>query len=185
MKGNYYLLMILMAIWSIQGCTQNQKTGAGLDTAEGMNVETSLADDDITGFFNKAASGGMMEVQLGTTAEQNSRSQGVKNFGTMMVKDHGKANEELKALAAAKNITLPATISEDHQKHVNELTPLRGPEFDEKYMKMMVDDHQEDIELFEKAAKFNDAEVSAFANKTLPVLRKHLVAAKKISDGLK
>jgi putative membrane protein len=68
---------------------------------------------------------------------------------------------------------------------VNDLTPLRGAEFDEKYMRMMVKDHNEDIELFEKAAKSHDPDISAFANKTLPVLGKHFVAAKKISEGLK
>lgn len=102
----------------------------------------------------------------------------------MMVKDHGKTNEALKALAASKNIALPSSVNEDHQKLINELTPLRGPEFDEKYMKMMVDDHREDIELFEKATKLNDSDISAFAEKTLPVLKKHLTAAQKISDGL-
>jgi putative membrane protein len=50
---------------------------------------------------------------------------------------------------------------------------------------MMVDDHKEDIGHFEKAAKFKDAEVSAFANKTLPVLRKHLEEAERINKTLK
>lgn len=177
--------MILIIIGSVQACTQNTKMGSSVNTSRTFNEETGQVEEDISDFLIKAASVGMMEVQLGSTAEQNSKSLGVKKFGTMMVKDHSQANLELKALAAARNISLPVAVYEIHQKRINELTPLRGSEFDVKYMKMMVDDHQDDIALFERAAKFADAEVGAFATKTLPILKKHQEAAKKISDGLK
>jgi putative membrane protein len=50
----------------------------------------------------------------------------------------------------------------------------------------MVEDHEEDIRKFEDAAKNGrDPDIRAFAAKTLPVLRKHLDAAKKIKKGLK
>ncbi len=54
------------------------------------------------------------------------------------------------------------------------------------YMSMMVDDHQKDIDQFEKASnKANDANLKAFASKALPVLRMHLDSAKAINDGIK
>jgi putative membrane protein len=53
-------------------------------------------------------------------------------------------------------------------------------------MKMMVDDHQEDVDKFEKCSKDGqDADLKAFATKTLPVLRAHLDSAKAINQGLK
>ena len=103
-------------------------------------------------------------------------SQDVKEFGAMMVADHSKANDELKTLATAKNITLPATLGEDTQEDVNELAKLSGKEFDKKYVSMMVDDHKEDVDAFKKAAEDNniDPDIKAFAAKTLPTLQQHL-----------
>lgn len=182
MKIKALLWILSIAVYSFQACDTETRSK---NSAESVNEDTSSVDDDVSEFLLKAASGGMMEVQLGEMAEQNSKSQGVKNFGRMMIKDHNKANNEIKTLAAATNLEIPNVLSEDHEKYVNELTTLRGAEFDEKYMRMMVEDHREDIDLFKKAAKFNDPDISAFANKTLPVLKKHFKAAKKINEGLK
>jgi putative membrane protein len=44
----------------------------------------------------------MMEVAMGKLAAQNAQSDDVKSFGKRMVTDHGKANDELKSVAAKK-----------------------------------------------------------------------------------
>ena len=61
-------------------------------------------------FVKSAANGGMMEVQMGQLATKNATSQEVKDFGQMMVTDHGKANDELKSLAATKELKLPTEL---------------------------------------------------------------------------
>ncbi|MEO7802698.1 MAG: DUF4142 domain-containing protein [Ginsengibacter sp.] len=138
-------------------------------------------NDDVADFAVKAANGGMMEVQLGKMAQGKATMKSVKDFGAMMVKDHGKANEELKKLAAAKNITLPAAVGEDMQKHIDDLAKKSGKEFDKDYIDMMISDHKEDIDLFEGAIKNSkDTSFKAFAVKTLPTLHKHLGAAEAI-----
>jgi putative membrane protein len=150
------------------------------DTANTMaNNNNNNAD-----FLTEAASGGMMEVQLGQLAKTKASSQAVKDFAAMMVRDHSNANTQLKSIAAKKNVTLPAALPEKHQKHVTDLTEKSGADFDKDYMKMMVDDHQDDIKMFEKCAKDDkeDADIKAFAAKTLPTLYKHLDAAKAIRD---
>ncbi len=93
----------------------------------------------------------------------------------MLLTDHQKANDELKALAGRKNITLPARLGEDEQKHVDELAKLSGAEFDKKYVELMVEDHEDDVKLFKKAAEgAEDADLKAFATKQLPIQQKHL-----------
>ena len=142
---------------------------------------SSPATPESTEFATKAAAGGMMEVEAGKLAQQNAMSQRVKNFGGMMVTDHSQANEELKSLAAANNITLPASLPADLQKHIDMLSGLKGDAFDKHYMDMMVNDHKEDIGEFKKEANatVNDA-FKAFAAKTLPTLQKHLDSAQAI-----
>ena len=181
--------MILLAVstLSFQACNSSKsENNDSVENAENANDKKEDANmgqsDDTNEFAVEAANGGMMEVDLGRMAEEKGVSNDVKEFGKMMVADHSKANDELKTLATAKNITLPATIGEDKQEHVNDLAKLSGKEFDKKYVSMMLDDHQKDVDAFEKASKNDeiDADVKAFAAKTLPTLQQHLDRIKAI-----
>ncbi|MDB5276328.1 MAG: hypothetical protein JWR61_1283 [Ferruginibacter sp.] len=158
-------------------------TAAKMDTAtSATKMNTMPVDKDDADFAVKAANGGMMEVQLGNYAQQNAVSKRVKDFGAMMVKDHTKANEELKSIAASKNITLPSSIGSDAQKDMDDLMKKKGNDFDKAYMNMMLDDHKNDVKEFEKAAKdCKDPEIKTFAGKTLPVLLAHLDSTKAIT----
>lgn len=133
-------------------------------------------------FVKSAAGGGMVEVQLGELAAKNAASQEVKDFGQRMVTDHGKANDELKTLAANKNITLPTELKGKQKEKVDKMSKLTGADFDKKYMKAMVNDHVKDVKKFQKAAKeVKDPEINAFAAKTLPTLEQHLQMAKELA----
>src|SRR3954468_6057710 len=168
MKKISYSLMLLLAAWSFQACNNS---GSNTDTVENAkdaneNNNTAVKEDD-SKFMVEAASGGLMEVQLGQLASTKAENPRVKAFGAMMVRDHSKANDELKALAAGKNVSIPAAPGEEHQKHINDLTEKSGKDFDKAYMSMMVDDHKEDIDKFQDASKnAKDDQVKTFASNT-------------------
>lgn len=150
------------------------------------NIDATPLDEKSGTWATETAGGGMMEVTLGQTAQQQAASQRVKDFGSMMVRDHTKANDELKAIATAKSFTLPAMLPEKHQKHVDDLSKKTGSDFDKAYIKMMVKDHEDDVKKFEKAASdATDPAIRDFAARTLPVLRTHLDSAKAINKDLK
>ena len=203
MKKFSLFFMILLAAWSFQSCNNESTATDSVEAAEDSNESkmsdskmssdsgantmgaTTVKEDDAQ-FAVEAASGGMMEVETSQLAQQKAQNAKVKEFAAMLVTDHTAANNELKSLASSKNITLPATMGDDHQKHVKDLNEKSGADFDKAYMKMMVDDHKEDVDKFEKASeKCEDPDLKAFAAKTLPVLRKHLDAAKSTNDALK
>lgn len=153
------------------------------DTAA-MGTEDKREDD--AEFMVEAASGGMMEVELGKLAQQKAQTKEVKNFAKMMVTDHSKANTELKALAAKKNITVPTAMADKHQTMYNNLKDKTGLEFDKDYMDMMVSDHRDDVDMFEdKVEDAKDADIKAFASKTLTVLRMHYDSAQRIQNIVK
>ncbi len=131
--------------------------------------------EDDTKFAVATADGGMMEVQMAQLALTNATSPEVKKHAQMMIDDHSKVNEELKALAASKNISLPATLSEDKQKKYKEFTEKKGADFDKAYTDFMVEDHKEDIDAFKKQAeKGNDSTLKAWAAGKIPTLEQHL-----------
>ena len=135
-------------------------------------------------FVMKAATGGMMEVSAGNVAQTNAANDRVKAFGSMMVSDHSKANAELMALASAKGITLPAALPATEQKHVDDMGKLKGKDFDNHYMSMMLSDHKKDVAEFEKeASNATDPDLKAWAAKTLPTLKTHLDSAQAINKA--
>jgi putative membrane protein len=136
-------------------------------------------------FFTTAAEDGMAEVELGKLAQQKGSSEQVKSFGATMVTDHTKAGDELKALAGSKGVTLPSTPGK-HQKDIDKLGKKSGADFDRDYAKHMVDAHKKAVSLFQKTAKSSgDADVKAFAAKTLPTLQQHLEHANTLNAAVK
>ena len=151
------------------------KAGAGsLDAADRKFVENAARD-------------GLAEVQLGQMAQQKAQHAQVKEFAGRMVTDHGKANEELKTLASSKGVQLPADTDKEHKGKADSLSKKSADKFDHEYMEEMVKDHKKDVKEFEKQSKnAKDADVRAFAAKTLPTLQEHLKmaeAAEKAAKG--
>jgi putative membrane protein len=142
-------------------------------------IPASVSKDDAT-FVVNTANAGMTEIQAGQLAQQKGMAKDVKDYGSMMEKDHTAAADKLKAVAASKNITLPAAIAPDMQKNIDDLQKKDGKDFDKAYIGMMVDDHKKVISMFEDEVKNgSDADIKAFASSTLPTLKHHLAEAQK------
>ncbi len=163
------------------------------DTASAMqnsessgSMQQAVTDIGVTSFVKKALSGGMMEVEIGSLAAANAKSQRVKDFGAMMVADHGQAGNELKQMASGNSIEVPTAMMPEHQAHVDMLKNRTGAAFDKAYMDMMVKDHQKDIADYTKASQeLSVASYKDFAGKTLPVLEKHLDSARAVQKSVK
>lgn len=151
------------------------------DNATATETKASAAD---TAFIKKAADGGMTEVELGKIAEKNGEKDDVKTFGSHMVKDHGKANGELKGVAGKMNVALPDKVSAEHQAKIDKLSKLTGAAFDAAYMKEMVASHEKTIATFETAkGKVGNEDLKKFIDETLPVIKEHLEMAKKMQPA--
>ncbi|MDO1446045.1 DUF4142 domain-containing protein [Rhodocytophaga aerolata] len=146
-----------------------------IENNDAMANSTSDDKEDDAEFMMKAAASGMFELQASELALQKASSQSVKEFAKKMKDDHTKANSELKALAAKKNITLPTSLDKEHLDKIEDLREETGTDFDAEYMEAMHKAHEKDVELFEDISEEDDvdAEVKAFASKTLPTLRSH------------
>ncbi len=158
---------------------RRDSNASGADHADSSSKEASE-------FLVKALDGGLLEVDLGNIAKTKGRHESVKKFGQMMIKDHKEANKKIKELASARHVALPSRLSNNNADIMAKLNKAKAKDFDEDYIKKMVDDHKQDIKEFEEAGnKINDREIKQFINSTLPVLRKHLDSCTTIRDDLK
>lgn len=162
-------------------------TGDSATTAaSNSNTATNALSAQDKKFADAAATGGMMEVMLGQLASSNASNATVKSLGAMMVKDHGKANDELKKWASASGYTLPTSLNADQQKKYDDLKAKKGAEFDRMYADLMVSDHQKDIAEFKKqASEGSEASLKSFASTTLPTLEHHLMESEKAKNAVK
>lgn len=196
MKKLSLVMMMALGAFTFQAC-QNSGSKDAVETADSLNTNSdtstsaseadsgAIADVD-SKFATEAANSGMAEVALSELATKKSTNADVKAFAAAMLKDHPKANEELKAIATAKNITLPAVVGEEEQKVAADLSTKAGAEFDKAYIDQMVKDHDKAVTLFEDASKnVKDADLKAFATKTLPVLKAHQEHIKTLKDKVK
>jgi putative membrane protein len=143
-------------------------------------VQLNEADRE---FVNKAAIGNVAEVELGRVATQRAARPSVKSFGERMVTDHGRASAELTTLARSKGMDVSNTLDVSHQAMRDRLSGLSGADFDRAYISEMVRDHTEDVALFERAAQTaTDADVKAYAQRSLPMLRDHLALARQVNS---
>ena len=147
----------------------------GFDDAKNAGLKSGQLSAPDEKFVLEAAQGGMTEVKLGELAKQKAKRSDVKTFGERMIVDHGKINDDLKALAKRKGLTLPDQLDATHAGLIDGLSKLEGDQFDKAYIDGMIKDHQKDLEEFEDESKrVSDAELKVFVTKVLPTLKSHL-----------
>jgi len=170
---------------SLVGSGWAQKSPAASAPAMTASAPSSLARDDVA-FLKQAAQNGHAEVEGSKLAERKSANEKVKAFAKMMIDDHTKAGTELNALATSKGVDIPSTPSSAQQAKLKQLDAADGAKFDEKYTdELGVKAHQDTIKLFQKAAaRAKDAEVKAWAGKTLPTLQQHLDQARELKKAM-
>jgi putative membrane protein len=174
---------VLYALFVVFGLT----SAFAQDAANSPKTKTSpgLSTADST-FMKKAADGGMAEVELGQLAVQKASGSDVKSFGQKMVDDHGKANEQLKQLAAEKHVDLPQEPGAKHKATKAKLEQLSGADFDQAYVAEMVKDHKKDVAEFQRESKTaKDEDLKNFAIQTLPTLQEHLKQIQSITPQSK
>lgn len=194
MKKLIYVLMIAGTAYVLPGCKNNKDAKERADslnktkdtTSNAMNTGGIAVASEDAKFTTAAANGGMAEVALGKLAQSKTANDAIRSFATMMVTDHGKANDELMAIAKTKNITLPAAVDADHQKKIDDLSKKNGKDFDKAYVDAMIDGHKKTLDLMKDEAKDGkDADLKSFADKTANTVQMHLDAINKIHDRMK
>ena len=136
-------------------------------------------------FIKKAADDNLAEVEMARLALQKASSQQVKNFAQTMVKDNGKARDQLEKIGSSKRVDLPKGLSAKNKATKDRLAKFSGEQFDNAYMAEMLKDHKEDVATFlRERNSAQDMDIKEFTNKSLPTLESHLKQAESIAPEL-
>lgn len=126
-------------------------------------------------FIEEAAIGGLFEVRSAQLALERSDDPQIKQIASMILEDHQKANQELEAIARRKGIAAPQRLSQRYQEMFDQLQNAQGAQFGREFQDVQEKAHEDAIRLFERQAREGqDPDLKSFAERTLPVLRKHM-----------
>lgn len=136
-------------------------------------------------FVKMAASINKEEMELGEIGQVKGTDPDVKMYAKMLVVHHAKAMNELREAAKPSGIPVPTEMLPKHKEAVAKFKSYTGSNFDQDFMKHMVEGHEKAVKLFTQASKeCKDEQLKGYAEKTLPTLKEHHEKAKKIHERL-
>jgi putative membrane protein len=159
-------------------------------------------------FLDRAIEMNHAEIQLGRLAIDKAQNEQVMEFAHMIVRDHTAA---LKKLEAEPDTTgAPSTtrrekpdarmenvdrsvLTPEHQRTLDRLSRMSGPQFDREFIDLMVRQHRSAVQMFEREASgtpqhdhnTSGVDTADLAREMLPKLRNHLIQAEQIRKHLR
>jgi putative membrane protein len=158
--------------------TTANSTTAASSTRTGASAKVASADQKM---MRDIAHANISEIAAGKLALEKSQSDDVKSFAQKMIDDHTKAQQELQTLADSKGVKLPTEPDAKHKAMAKMMSALKGDAFDKRYLKQGgLNDHENTHKLLERVqAKAKDADLQAYAAKTISAVDQHLTLAEE------
>jgi putative membrane protein len=202
-----HALVALVALGVVVGCRSNRADAANRGnvpdtTATAMANENPNNDGSPdnsawsdTKILRIAMTANTLDSLAGTFALQSATTPAVKEFAQTMIRDHGSANKQAKALQARAHIADSMHVNGDDaaQKmvrdaadHQSELRKLAGLEFDKAYIDREIDMHQDVLDAIEDdlVKHAQNAELRTYLESARGVVASHLERAKALKDQL-
>jgi putative membrane protein len=145
----------------------------------GATPALAAAPTSDVNFLQEAVHTESTEAQIGQLAVQKSSSDGVKKLGQMLIDDHASSGQEANRLANTMQVSLTVP-ADDQEATYRALSGLSGDSFDEAFVDAVIKSNEEAIAKYEAQATSGDGEVAAYADKTLPLLERHLRMARML-----
>jgi putative membrane protein len=138
------------------------------------------------------------EIQAGQLAQQRSQSPELKHYGETLVNDHRQLDTQVTAFAERNDMTLPSAqqnpsgsdarvqselqkMEQAQQAHAQHLESISNDQFDREFASMMLDGHQQAIQLVKDArSQSKDVMFKSLLADALPVLKRHLETARQL-----
>jgi putative membrane protein len=131
-------------------------------------------------FLQQAVHTESTEAQIGQLAVQKSSDDGVRKLGQMLIDDQASTGPEATRLANTLQVSLPMNAASDQEAAYRSLAGLSGDDFDSAFVNTVISSSEAAIAKYEAQAQSGDGDVSAYADKTLPLLARHLRMARML-----
>lgn len=155
------------------------------DTSNNNTDKDMYASEHDAEFAVDAAEAGFLQLELSKTALAKSSNTTIRISATTMFEAYEKTNAEITAIAKPKNIKLSAKLTVAQQQLLQNLNAKNGNSFDKGYAAQMVNNLHKMVRLMKlQAIHGMDNELTAFAKKSIPILRKQAEELERLQRRL-
>jgi putative membrane protein len=110
----------------------------------------------------------------------------LKEAAPRLGKEFTKLGDKLREFAVSMTLNLSPGLPESVRRRFDKLAELKGADFNREYTRLAVDVHENLVRLFEaKATDSQNADLKAYAAKTLPALKEQLKEARSAAERFK
>lgn len=164
----------------------------GVGLVSTVRAEEGLTDTEKQLVFRLHHINGV-EVQLGGLAKTRASDKAVREYAAMLVRDHQRADAELRNLAKKKQLNMleptpydtnDAQAMQNESNTIAHLRALKGADFDREFALALASAHDKAVGLVESAeSKLHDADLRAQIDKLVPTLKHHAARAHALADA--
>jgi len=127
-------------------------------------------------FVKAAHQGNLAEIAAGQDAQQHATTSCVKAVGGVLVRDHGKLDADVKALAEKLGVALPSQPTPEDQQKLKDVQAKAGtPAYDAAWLAAQEAAHTKTLALIDQELQTGkNSEVFAAAKSARPIVAMHL-----------
>jgi putative membrane protein len=182
-----WMFMSAVTLLSVSAYAQSTTTQTTTTTTTSKTTATDNKAEASTdaNMLVEAYSSGMSEIKLAENVKARTVSDEVKTMAGTMITAHTELNNQIRALASTRKVTLPSELSKMQQAEIDILSKKSGMDLDDKYVDMLVSSHKKSVALYEKGSKAEDADIRTFFAENLPKVKEHLDMATDLKERMK
>jgi putative membrane protein len=135
-------------------------------------------------FVRRTVMQGRTSIHIAQIALDRSSSDAVKKIANLVIHDRMRLNEAFTSLAKNMGVELPDEAGKNQTETVSKLEKLNGADFDNAYLKLVLDSQKDMDEAFGREANYAaNPDLKAIATRAAPVLHKHRENVEKVAQG--
>lgn len=176
--------MFALALLPVAACSSNKPVQTPVAAATAPAAPAlSPADES---FIKQAAASDAFEIQSSQLAASKAHRATIKSFASQMVEAHTQTTQQLMQIVQGTGMTPPATqMSDEQQQMLAKLGNESGARFEHDYVHDQVAGHGMAVNVFQQEiSNGQNADIKAFAEKTLPIIQQHLSLAQNLPGAM-
>jgi putative membrane protein len=127
----------------------------------------------------------LYQIQAGKIAEAKGQSQGVKDFGTMMVTDHTAMSNQLKHIFIATGTAIPTELGPRGKRMIDDLNAAAPADFDKLYLSQQQTAQAAELTLLSAYAEGGESkDIKPAAARFIPKVQAHLAKVNELQAAL-
>lgn len=169
---------VLAMVVVLAACNRSSTVEAARDNQPAV----SPAGQD---FMMKTARADLSDIDVARLAMKKSENSDVRDYASMIQKDHTTALEDLSDLMKDKNVPVPEKATADARQDLSLMSTLSGAEFDREFINVMVADHQKAVDMSRDQLRIaQDPDLKKYIEDRLPQLEMQLESAQRLQSRL-